>query len=143
MDLTSRPRLVAALACTALAALGVAAPGATAQPQTTQVTKSLEVLWANADPALPPPFNNGTLTIGGTYTCTAPAGTTVSVTFSALQILPMAMPVGSGELPCGPGVIDAPWELTSYPHPDVHNGYTTVFPTFDGVGLMPQQFNNV
>ncbi|MCM2386983.1 hypothetical protein [Streptomyces albipurpureus] len=139
MNLTFRPRLVAVLACTALAALGIAAPSAAAAPQSAQVTKSLELQWASASPAWFP--FSGTLTIGGTYTCTAPAGTTVNVTFSALQIMPTAMPSGWAALPCGPGVIDAPWEATSYPDSQVHHGYTSVFATFDGVGLPPQQFD--
>ncbi|GCD95592.1 hypothetical protein [Embleya hyalina] len=141
---TSKPRdarldrrLFAAAAC-AVAVVGLAAPTAAAAPNAAAVanTKSLVVLWAEARPSSFPP-NNGTLTIGGTYTCTV--GGTVQVGFSSLQIMPTAMPSGAGFLPCGPGVVDAPWELTSLGTPDVHHGHVSVFPTFDGAGQLPVQ----
>ncbi|MFF3551799.1 hypothetical protein ACWD4V_12770 [Streptomyces tsukubensis] len=136
MSLTLRSRWAATLATAALTALGVAAPGAAAQPQS---AKSMVVQWANADPAAHPSIF-GTLTIGGIYTCTEPAGTTVPVSFSALQLMPIAMPSGAGRLPCGPGVVDAPWSLTSFPTTDVHYGYVSVLTTFDGVLLPVGEF---
>ncbi|OKH94671.1 hypothetical protein [Streptomyces uncialis] len=136
MRLATGPRAVAALAVTALAVLGIGAPGAAALPQS---VKSLDVRWANAQPATSP-FGYGTLTIGGTYTCTAPTGTTVPVHFTSFQIIPLALPSGSGTLPCGPAVVDAPWELTSYPNPEVHHGYTSLLVTFDGVDLPAEEF---
>ncbi|WP_329024549.1 hypothetical protein [Streptomyces sp. NBC_00690] len=136
MDLITRPRLIAALAASALVALGVGAPSATALPQS---TRSLVVQWASADPS-PRPFGYGTLTVGGTYTCTGPTGTTMPVDFSGFQIMPLAMPAGSGTLPCGPGVVDAPWQLTSFPNPEVHYGYTSVMVTYDGSNLSTGEF---
>ncbi|WP_406293582.1 hypothetical protein OG948_02970 [Embleya sp. NBC_00888] len=118
--------------------MGVTAPGAGAAPQTVAGTRSLEVLWAEAHPAWLP-VQNGTLTIGGTYTCTDPVGTNVRVSFSSLQILPTAMPSGAGTLPCGPGVVGAYWELTSFPTPDVHHGYVSVFASFEGAVVPPKQ----
>ncbi|MFE0422152.1 hypothetical protein, partial [Streptomyces sp. NPDC058953] len=96
-------------------------------------------------PGAPPPPGEhpsilGTLTIGGIYTCTEPAGTTVPVSFSALQLMPIAMPTGYGHLPCGPGVVDAPWSLTSFPTTDVHYGYVSVLTNFDGVMLPAEEF---
>ncbi|MGW9212817.1 hypothetical protein ACWGR4_38355 [Embleya sp. NPDC055664] len=150
---TSKPRgarlgrrLRAAAAC-AVVVVGLAAPTAVAAPHAAHSaatphhaavrnTKSLVVLWAEARPSSFPP-NNGTLTIGGTYTCTV--GSTVQVGFSSLQIMPTAMPSGAGFLPCGPGVVDATWELTSLGTPDVHHGHVSVFPTFDGAGQLPVQ----
>ncbi|MCS0634821.1 hypothetical protein NX801_03935 [Streptomyces sp. LP05-1] len=131
-------RAAAVAAAAALAALAVPVPTASAAPAAELGVKSVQLLWANADPANPP--FQGTLTVGGTYTCTEPAGTRVSVSFTSLQILPTAMPFGAGTLPCGPGVVDAPWELVSYRDSDVHSGYTTVFLTFDGQGMLPKQF---
>ncbi|OPC78118.1 hypothetical protein B4N89_38620 [Embleya scabrispora] len=121
--------------------MGLAAPTAVAAPHAThhaavQNTKSLVVLWAEARPSSFPPIN-GTLTIGGTYTCTV--GSTVQVGFSSLQIMPTSMPSGAGFLPCGPGVVDAAWQLTSLGTPDVHHGHVSVFPTFDGAGQLPVQ----
>ncbi|MER6915034.1 hypothetical protein ABT354_25445 [Streptomyces sp. NPDC000594] len=136
MSLTIRSRWAAALTTAALATLGVAAPGAAALPQS---ARSMDVRWASADPANHPSIF-GTLTIGGIYTCTEPAGTTVPVSFSALQLMPMAMPSGAGDLPCGPGVVDAPWSLTSFPTTDVHYGYVSVLTTFDGVTLFAEEF---
>ncbi|MEU6486839.1 hypothetical protein [Streptomyces sp. NPDC046887] len=136
---TRRRAAAATLICLAAAAALTTAPTAMAAPATAQGVKSIQLQWADAQPANPP-FNSGTLTVGGVYTCTEPTGTSVTVTFSALQILPTATPTGSGFLPCGPGVVDAPWQVTSYPDPNVHSGYTTVFLTFDGQGLLPQQF---
>ncbi|MEU5163808.1 hypothetical protein AB0G74_29925 [Streptomyces sp. NPDC020875] len=135
MSLTSRSRRAAALAAAALAVLGVTAPGAAAQPQT---VKSLDVQGADVDPPVHPSIF-GTLTVFGIYTCTAPAGTTVPVSFSALQMMPVAMPNGYGHLPCGPGVVDAPWRLTSFPATDVHYGYVTVITDFDGT-LITDEF---
>ncbi|MCK8677598.1 hypothetical protein [Streptomyces lichenis] len=129
----------AALICLTAAAALTTAPTAAAAPATAQGVTSVQLQWADAQPANPP-FNSGTLTVGGVYTCTEPTGTSVTVTFNALQILPMAIPSGSGVLPCGPGVVDAPWQVTSYPNPDVHSGYTSVFLTFDGQDQPPQQF---
>ncbi|MFJ7417584.1 hypothetical protein ACIQXD_03080 [Streptomyces uncialis] len=136
MRLATGPRGIAALAVTALAMLGIGAPGAAALPQS---VKSMDVQWASAQAAAMP-FAYGTLTVGGTYTCTAPTGTTVPVSFIGFQIMPLAMPSGSGTLPCGPGVVDATWELTSYPNSEVHHGYTSVLVTFDGVGLPVKEF---
>lgn len=136
-------RLSTAMIC-AVAAVGATAPVAGAQtvadaaPQTVAGTRSLEVLWAEAHPAWLP-VQNGTLTIGGTYTCTDPVGTNVRVSFSSLQILPTAMPSGAGTLPCGPGVVGAYWELTSFPTPDVHHGYVSVFASFEGAVVPPKQ----
>ncbi|MEU3603552.1 hypothetical protein ABZ714_33320 [Streptomyces sp. NPDC006798] len=138
MSLTLRSRCAATLATAALTALtgvGVTATGAAAQPQS---VKSMDVQWADVDPPMHPSIF-GTLTIGGIYTCTAPAGTTVPVSFSALQLMPIAMPNGSGQLPCGPGVVDAPWSLTSFPTTDVHYGYVSVMTTFDGT-LITDEF---
>lgn len=135
---TSRLRTITTAATCLAAALLAAAPAATAAPTSALGAKSVQLQWATADPA-PWPIRNGTLTVGGVYTCTEPAGTSVLVTFSSLQLMPVAMPAGSGSLPCGPGVIDAPWQLTSFPTADVHHGYTSVFLTFGGQGVPPQQ----
>lgn len=136
----SAPRLrTAAVAACLTATLAVTAPAAGAAAAAVQGTKSVQLQWASAWPA-DPPFRSGVLTVGGVYTCTEPAGTSVAVSFNALQILPLAMPSGSGTLPCGPGVIDAPWELASFPNPDVHSGWTNVLLTFDGQGLPAQEF---
>ncbi|MFD9721318.1 hypothetical protein [Streptomyces sp. NPDC059076] len=136
MSLTIRPRLIASLAATALVALGVSAPSATALPQS---TRTLVVEWASASPS-PIPFGSGTLTVGGTYTCTGPTGSTMPVSFTASQFMPLSISSGSGTLPCGPGVVDAPWELTSYPSWDVHNGYTSVLVGYDETGVSSGQF---
>ncbi|MGV9317212.1 hypothetical protein ACWDR0_34325 [Streptomyces sp. NPDC003691] len=129
-------RRAALLATAALSALGVTAPGAAAQPQS---VRSMDVQWAEVDPAVHPSIF-GTLAIGGIYTRTGPAGTTVPVSFSALQLMPLAMPNGAGQLPCGPGVVDAPWSLTSFPATDVHYGYVSVLTNFDGVMLPAEEF---
>ncbi|WP_411116773.1 hypothetical protein [Streptomyces sp. 058-1L] len=133
---TTRIRWAAALAAAALIALGTAAVPAAASPQS---VTSLDVEWASADPGHLPLFF-GTLTIGGTYTCTEPAGTTVLVSFTAIQIMPVALPSGAGNLSCGPGVVDAPWSLTSAPSQDVHYGYVSVLTSFNGVALPAEQF---
>ncbi|MCK8678515.1 hypothetical protein [Streptomyces lichenis] len=133
-------RAVAALTCMAAAALAMATPAASAAPATEQGVKSIQLQWASASPA-DPPHLNGYLTIGGTYTCTEPTGTTVDVSFTAMQILPLAMPSGVGSLPCGPGVVDANWEVTSLASADVHRGWTNVFLTFDGQTSLPQQLD--
>ncbi|MFJ2154384.1 hypothetical protein ACIOHB_37300 [Streptomyces microflavus] len=125
----------AALAAAALAALGAAAPAAAAP----QSVKSLDVQWASVEPGYFPPYN-GTLTVGGIYTCTEPVGTTVPVSFNAIQVMPVALPNGFGNLPCGPGVVDAPWSLTSFPTQDVHYGSVSVMTAFDGVLLGAEQF---
>ncbi|MER8193426.1 hypothetical protein ACFYOI_22965 [Streptomyces microflavus] len=135
MGPTTRIRWAAALAAAALVALGTAVPAA-ASPQS---VTSLDVEWASADPGHLPLFF-GTLTIGGTYTCTEPAGTTVPVSFTAIQIMPVALPSGAGDLSCGPGVVDAPWSLTSVPTQDVHYGYVSVLTSFNGVALPAEQF---
>lgn len=136
MGPTTRIRWAAALAAAALVALGTAAVPAAASPQS---VTSLDAEWASADPGHLPLFF-GTLTIGGTYTCTEPAGTTVPVSFTAIQIMPMALPSGAGNLSCGPGVVDAPWSLTSAPTQDVHYGYVSVLTSFNGVPLPAEQF---
>ncbi|PRH81018.1 hypothetical protein C6N75_00985 [Streptomyces solincola] len=123
---------------TTAAGTALAAPAAVAAPSAARGVKAVQLQWADAWPA-DPPIHSGTLTVGGVYTCTEPAGTSVGVTFSAFQIMPLAMPAGSGSLPCGPGVVDAPWQVTSFPNPDVHHGYTSVFLTFDGQDQPPQQ----
>ncbi|MFF7244654.1 hypothetical protein ACFZBU_12245 [Embleya sp. NPDC008237] len=130
-------RLLAAATC-AVAAVGTMAPVAGAAPGAVAGTRSLEVLWAEAHPAWLP-VQNGTLTIGGTYTCTDPAGTSVPISFTSLQIMPTALPSGAGNLPCGPGVVGAYWELTSFPTADVHHGYVSVFVTFQGATVPPKQ----
>ncbi|MFI7285878.1 hypothetical protein ACIBRY_04325 [Streptomyces anulatus] len=133
---TTRIRWAAALAAAVLAALGTAAPAASAAPQS---VKSLDVQWASVEPGYFPSYD-GTLTVGGIYTCTEPAGTTVPVSFSAIQVVPLALPMGFGNLPCGPGVVDVPWSLTSTSTRDVHYGSVSVMTTFDGVLLGAEQF---
>ncbi|MFF0059400.1 hypothetical protein ACFYRI_33945 [Streptomyces microflavus] len=136
MGPTTTIRWAAALAAAALVALGTAAVPAAASPQS---VTSLDVQWASAAPGHLPLFL-GTLTIGGTYTCTEPAGTTVPVSFTAFQIMPVALPSGAGNLSCGPGVVDAPWSVTSTPTQDVHYGYVSVLTSFNGVVLPAEQF---
>ncbi|MER8197675.1 hypothetical protein ABTY00_27435 [Streptomyces microflavus] len=130
-----RIRWAAALAAAALAALGTEAPAA-AVPQS---VKSLDTQWASVEPGYFPLYA-GTLTVGGIYTCTEPVGTTVRVSFNAIQVLPVALPNGFGNLPCGPGVVDVPWSLTSFPTQDVHYGSVSVMTTFDEVLLGAEQF---
>ncbi|MEO3974918.1 hypothetical protein [Streptomyces sp. CAU 1734] len=136
MRLTNLSRCAAALTATVLTALGAAAPAA-ALPRP---AGTVDVQWASADPGHYP-FISGTLTIGGIYTCTEPAGTTVPISFTAIQLMPVSMPSGAGDLPCGPGVVDAPWSLTSYPTADVHYGYVSVLVAFDGVALPAEEFS--
>ncbi|RST15473.1 hypothetical protein EF908_35885 [Streptomyces sp. WAC04770] len=135
--LVPRHRIAAVAVCLA-ASVAMTAPAVGAAPAVAQGVKSVQLQWAEAWPA-DPPFRSGILTVGGVYTCTEPAGTSVAVSFNALQIMPLAMPSGSGTLPCGPGVIDAPWQVAGFPDPDVHSGWTNVFLTFDGQALLPQQ----
>lgn len=140
----SRGRVCAGVVCAGLTALAtaapaVAAPTAPTAPRSVQQTRALELQWAAVTPPAYP-FTSGTITVGGTYTCTDPVGSTVAVEFNAIQMMPIAGASGAGSLPCGPGVVNAPWEIESYPAWNVHNGYLSVILSADGV-VQSKQFN--